>query len=813
MFQDLRYSFRSLVRDPVFTCTAVLSLALGIGANTAIFTAADTLLFKPLPVKDPTSLVTFSAPDAHGAMRNFFPLAFADQLRSSGAFSDVIASISEGLSFTDGGRAERIMGEVVTPNFFSALGLHPALGQLFTHDVLAGRWAPEAVLSYAFWKARFGGDPGVIGRVIHLNTYSFTVVGISPRSFLDLHQGQDPELRIPILPPGREIRQIEILGAEEDAGLLARLAPGVSRVQARSIADFQLHEFARTSPESRDRQIGYGRLHLLPGERGWPELAENYRASVVVLFLLVLVALLIACANVAGMLLARATAQRHEFAVRAALGAGRSRLMRSVLIESLLLALLGGVAGLLVASWVAQFLLHFLPQGHIHFVLDLRLDARSLVFTLLLSIAAALLFGLTAAVQSTRGDLACGLKIDSNASIGSPTKLRQLLVAFQIAFSLALLVIAGLFIHTVFNLRPKANYRYAQSTLVFTMKPQQEIFSPDRVRSIVAEVIRRVSALPRVQAVGIAENGPFASRHDDDVLQVPGRSPIAVASDAVTPGFLNCIGLPILAGRDFAASDRPGSPKVVILSQSAAQALFPNGSAVGRTVKIPSVRSTTLYPLNGVPYFRVIGIVPDAHYYNIRRVTPIAFFAYQTDPPYMPTLHVRVAAADPDALIPAIRREFDAVDSGFPIFNIRTLEARIEDALAGERMIADLSSAFGGLALILAAVGLYGVLAYSVARRTREIGIRVALGSRITSILWLVAREALMLIIIGEAAGVCISITGGALLANRLYGVAPTDPLTLLGATAALLTVAAPAALLPALRASCVDPLTALRHE
>lgn len=813
MFQDLSRSLRSLLRSPMFTFTAVISLALGIGANTAIFSAADALLFKPLPVRDPSSLVTFSVPDARGNVRTSFPLAYADRLRSSGAFSHVIGVLSDGLSFSYGDRAERIMGEVVTPDFFSALGLRPALGDAFTPDVVAGKWAPEVVLSYSFWKTRFAGDPHVIGRVIRLNTYPFTVVGVSPRSFLDLNQGQDPELRIPVLPAGREIKQIETLGAGEEFDLLARVAPGASRAQAQAVANFQLHEFARTSPDERVRSLGYGRVRLLAGDRGWPELAQDYKAPIMVLYLLVFVALLIACANVASMLLARATAQRREFAVRASLGAGRSRLMLRVLFESILLALLSGCAGLLVAGWVADSLLHFLPQGHIRYVLDLSLNARLLAFTFLLSLAAALLFGGIAAVQSTRGYLAVALKTDSNASVGGSATLRKLLVGFQVAFSLALLVTAGLFIRTVFNLHPNAGYPYATRTLVFTMKPQQEIYSPERIRTLVAELIRRVSTVPGVEAVGLAENGPFASRRDSDALRVPGRAPIRVASDEVSPGLLNAIGVPLLAGRDFNPADKPGSPKVVILSRRLAQALFPEESAIGKTVELASARASVLNPLEGVQYYRVIGVVPDEHYYDIRRATPVAFFAYQNDAPYMPTLHVRVASANPDSFIPLIRREFDAVDKGFPVFNVRTLEARVEDALARERMIAELSSTFGVLALLLAAVGLYGVLSYSVARRTREIGIRVALGSKSSSVLWLIGREALNVTVFGAAAGLSISVAGATLLSNRLYGVAPADPLTLLAATSALFLIAAVAASLPALRASRLDPLVALRHD
>jgi len=813
IFEDLRHSVRNLIRTPIFSSTAVLSLALGIGASTALFSAAYTLFLRPLPVKDPGSLVTFSVSDETGRIRQFVPLAFADQLQLSGAFSHVIATQTGNLNFIYEGRAERIICEVVTPNFFTGLGLSPALGQGFTPDVIAGNWAPEAVLSYSFWKARFGGDPGIIGRVIQLNTYAFTVVGVSPATFFDLHQGRDPDLRIPFVPPGREIHQIDMLGANQDVPIIARLAPHVSRAQAQTVADARLHEFARTSSESRYRERTFGPLRLLSGKRGWPELAQNYEDPVTILLVLTLMAFLVACANVANMTIARAASRRHELAIRSCLGAGRIRLIRHIVLESFVLCCGGGLAGLVVARWLAQFVVHFLPQGPSRLVLQLPLDAYSIAFTFLLCTAATLLVGLTTATQSTREGFAAALKVDSNASVGGSSKLRKALVVVQIASSLVLLAIAGLFIRTVVNLYPKSDYPQARSVLLFTIDTPQEIYSPDRIRSIVTDLTQRVSSIPGVKAAGMAENGPFAGRANRDILQVSGRSAIEVASDFVTPGFLNAIGLPVLSGRDFSASDKPGSPKVVILSQSAAKSLFPHEDAVGRSVHLPSARGTNLYPLNGIPVFQVIGIVPDAHYYDVRDLMPTAFFAFQADPPYLPTLHVRVSAGDPVVFIPAIRREVDAVDTGLPVFNVRALEERVQDAVARERMIADLSSAVGGLALALAAVGLYGVLAYSVSRRSREIGVRIALGSTTRDILWLVWSEGFMLIGSGVVVGSSFAVVAGSLLANRLYGIGPTDPATLVSATAILLLVSVVATSIPAAHASGVDPVSALRSN
>ena len=401
VYRDLRHAFRSLLRNPAFTATAVLSLALGIGANTAIFTAISTIFLKSLAVRDPATLVTFSAINKRGQSIDSFPLGFAHQLQSSSAFSDVIVASSDGLSFQLGsGRVERIMGEVVTPNFFSALGLKTVVGEGFSTDVRHGQWAAEAVLSYSFWKSRFAGDPNIIGRIVRLNTYPFIVVGVSPPSFYDLHQGQDPELRIPVLPPGRKLSELNILSPEQDFELMARLAPGVGHVQGQAAASLQLQEFTRTRSDLGTRLTG---LRMLPGNRGWPELADDFKTPLAVLFLLVLLVLLIACMNVANMSLARTEARRREIAVRTSLGAGRGRLVQQMITESILLAFVAGLVGLLIARYVSSFLLSFLPQGHIHFVLDLHLGRDSVAFTFGLSLVAALLFGLTAAYQGTRG--------------------------------------------------------------------------------------------------------------------------------------------------------------------------------------------------------------------------------------------------------------------------------------------------------------------------------------------------------------------------------------------------------------------------
>jgi predicted permease len=449
LFADFRYALRGFRRSPAFTLTAVVSLALGMGASSAIFAALNAVLWKPLPVADPHSLVGFSP----GAL----PLAYVDQLRRSGIFADVITTAEDGLSFTYDDRAERVVGQVVSPNFFTFLGIEPILGQGFTGDVRAGRWAPEAVVSYRFWKRRFGGDPGVVGRVIHLNAYPFTIVGVSPPPFFDLAHGLDPELRVPLLPDGRELSQIRLLSGSLTRGMtaMARLTRTTTISQAEGAADSQFQEFLRTTGLPRGWTRRDVHLRLLTASTGWSGDLGQFHTPLFVLLALVALVLLIACANVANMLLARGTARHRELAVRASIGAGRARLVRQMLAESVLLALCGGALGVAVADWATKLLVGFLPQGHVNIVIDLHPDVRVLTISLLLSLVTGLLFGVVPALQVTRGELMASLRANSAGLVGESrgTGIRKTLVVSQVAFSLVLLIVAGLFVRTLSNLR------------------------------------------------------------------------------------------------------------------------------------------------------------------------------------------------------------------------------------------------------------------------------------------------------------------------------------------------------------------------
>jgi macrolide transport system ATP-binding/permease protein len=809
-FADLRYALRTFRRSPAFVLTAVLSLALGMGATSAIFTALDAVIWRPLPVADAGSLAVCSIVRENGDDSEALPLPFVTQLRQAGIFSDLIATSADGLSFSYDGRAERILGEVVSGNYFTFLGVQPILGQGFSSAVQRGDWAPEVVLSHGFWTRRFAADPGVIGRTIRLNTVSFTIVGVSPPGFFGLIRGSDYDVRLPLLPEGRTLEQMALIGGGSGRWLyaVARLAPGMTLAQAEAAADVQLQDFRRTTAIQRLRERTVGHMRVVYGGNGDAGNLQPFHATLYTLLILAMTVLVIACVNVASLLLARATARARELAVRLSIGAGRFRLIRQMLTESALLSLLGGIVAMGVASWSAGLLALFVPQGHISIALDLRPDSRVLLFTCVVSVLTTFGFGLLPALQATRGDVASALKADAVGAAGArhSTRTRAVLVMSQVAFSIVLLMATGVFVRTLADLRPEDYRADPNRVLLFTMKPQTELYTQARKLTLAAELLRRVSQQTGVQSAALAEYGPLGSRTSTDNLQVPGHT-IEAQTDWVTPGFFETIGMPRVAGRDFTMNDRPGSPFVAIVNRSLARVLFDDEQPIGRIMQFVDDRQHR--------QFEIVGVVADTHYYDVHKAPgPAAWFAFQGDGDlYMPTLHVRSATTDSAGLVTAIRREFDQLDRGFPVFNIKTLEVRVEESLSQERMIANISAGFGILALALAAVGLYGILAYSVARRTREIGIRMALGSSAGSIIAMVAREGLLLVATGSIVGILIAIAGSRVLSRYLPGVSSLDLPTVAACAATMLVIALAAVCVPAVRACRVDPLTALRQS
>lgn len=809
VLQDVRYAFRMLGRNPGFTAVAILTLAVGIGADAAIFNTANAALWRSLPVADPQSLVRLIAVRQNQHESSSMPVELAEELRRSDTFSDVIARTDDGLSFSyNGSSAERIVGEAVSPNFFAFLGVQLHLGVGFSANVQKGQWAPEAVLSYRYWQRRFGGDPHVLGQTIRLNNYPFTIVGVSPRDFYSLVVGFDPELRVPLMPPGQTLNQSELLSSPYVA-IMARLKPGIGMAQAEAAADGAFQQLSRNDPRNQHEVNPTRHIRLALGGTGWQGELAQYRTSLLVLVGLAGVVLLITSFNLTGMLLARATTRRRELAVRSAIGAGRGRLVRQMFTESVLLAVAAGGAGLVIVSSTGNAIRSFLPNGHINVVLDLSPDSLTLWFTAGLTLVAGVVIGLVPALQATRNNLPLGLKSDSAASIGDARGaiFRKALTIGQIALSLVLLTIAGLFERSLANLEGADPFPQPDRVLLFRMKPQKELYDGTRIRALTTEVARRMSELPGVKSAALAEEGPYGSRGAmHATIHAPDGRTADADMDLVTPCFFATVGIPLLHGRDFSVLDKETSKPVIVVDENLAQGLFGGDNPVGRLVKIPVQENDVT--------FEIIGIVRASRYNDMHQSPPpFVFFNLQQEGPYMPTLHIRLASASPETVVPEVRREFELIDRAVPIFDVKTLRDRALDKLAQRRLVGDLAAAFGVLALALVAVGLYGLMAFSVAQRTREIGIRVALGADREQIMSLVVWQGMRIVLIGVSLGLCTAFPLARLIAGMLYNVHPSDPFSFSIVTFVLGVVTLLACYIPARRAMRVDPMVALRYD
>jgi predicted permease len=815
MIQDLRYGVRMLLKSPGFTAVALLSLALGIGANTALFSLMDAIFWRPLPVSHPEQLVSLVIPPPARGEPRFSPLALFGELQQGNqVFTGAITSGHDGLSLTVDGATERVMGQVVTGNYFSVLGVNAFRGRTFSAEIAQGAWAAEAVLSYDFWQRRFGGAASVVGKTIQLNGYPFTVVGISPPRFFGTEVGLSPEVRVPKLPDtlAQTMPAMPLLRLRRYATVLARLKPEVSLEQAQAAIEVAYQRLLRDDPQlSSNPRLRGTQIQLLPSPRGTSSLRGQFGGPLTLLLVMVALVLLLACANLANLLLGRATARRQEFAVRLAIGAGRARLVRQLLTESLLISFLGGALGVALAYWGVNILFGFLPQNHLHTWLEVKPDLRALGFTFGVAVLTGILFGLAPALQATRLNLVPALKCGSAGERRRRIDLRQALVVAEVALSLLLLIGAALFVRTLQNLQAVNAGFEAEQVLLFTMKHVHERYTPAQLRNFCRELLERVEGLPGVRSAGLAGTGPFSGREDTPPVAVPesqsqAEGPDHVIVDRVSPRFFESLGVPLLAGRDFSFADQEGAPKTAIIDETVAHNLFSGVNPLGRRIAIGRAPNVT--------EFEIIGVVKATKYKSLREEAQGAVYLslLQGDRPWMPTLHVRTTNSTA-ALTAAVRQVFQALDKDLPVFNVKTFERQLNESLAQDRLVATLSSFFGILAALLAAIGLYGVMAYAVASRTRELGIRLALGAEPRNIRWLVLRETLRLVALGMLIGLSVALAGTRLIASLLFGLTPTDPLTIALASLLMLAVAALAGYLPARKASRVDPMTALRCE
>ncbi|HWZ29731.1 MAG TPA: ABC transporter permease [Bryobacteraceae bacterium] len=825
-FDDVRYSFRNLRRTPVFTIVAVLSLALGIGANTAIFTLLDQVLLRTLPVKNPGELVTLhSAPGPfNGSSRCdstciSYP-AYRELRDRNQVFSGILALWRLALSFTDGDRTERVRGELVSGNYFEVLGVEPALGRTFTQDddrVVNGH--PLVILSYDFWLRRFGGNPSVLNRSVRVNGQPMTVVGVTRSGFQGLEVGKAVDVMVPMLmkplmtPTWNDLEERRSIWMSA----IARLKPGVSRTQAEAAMQVVwrpiLEADLATNPtagESFRKRYAAKKLLVDDVSKGQSQLRRQFSTPLLVLMAMVGFVLLIACANVANLLLARAAARQKEIAVRLALGASRARVVRQLLVESTVLALAGGAAGLAIAWWSGKALLQFLPDSASTQVLSTTPDLRVMAFAFALSLATGILFGLAPAIQSTRPAIAPTLKDQqSNVSAGAK-RLRGALVAAQVALSLVLLVGAGLFAKSLYHLQAVDPGFRTSNLISFSIDPSLNGYAQPRMKQLFERLEDSLARIPGVTAVTSTEIAPLSGNDSMSTVKVEGYQPkpdenMNPYTNDVGPGYFSAMGIPLIAGREFTRADASGAPTVAIINEKMAQYFFGKESALGRRFGFGRDKTTSI---------EIVGVVKNSKYDNLREeMTRTVYLPWaQDDRIEQMTFYVR-SSQHAGGIGSALRGAVAALDANLPVYDLATVETGIANSIYIDRMIAALSTFFGALATLLAAIGLYGVMAYNVARRTREIGLRMALGAERGSVLWLVMKEVALLAGVGIAVALPAAYAVGRAVNSQLYGVPPADFAVLAGGALLLALVAAVAGYFPALRATRVDPLVALRYE
>ncbi len=825
---DLRFALRTFRKSPVFVGVAVLSLALGIGANTAIFTLIDQLMLRLLPVKHPEQLVTlWGRGDDYGGNIGQYTLSYpmyVDFRDKNQVFDSMFGSWETPLNLSFDGRTERIAGELVTGTYFPALGVGAALGRVLTPEddqVKGGH--PVVVLSYWYWRTRFAANPGVIGKKLSVNGYPMTVVGVSQAGFQGADPANSPQIRLPILMEeqidapstnleDRRLRWVDVFGRLKPGETMEQAKAGLQPLFHQILAwEVQQKEFSRAAPITREKFLRMW-LDLLPASNGRSPLREQFSNSLRVLMAIVALVLLIACANVANLLLARATARQKEIAVRLALGAGRHRIISQLLIESLLLALAGGVAGLTFAFWIDRALISFLPVGISALTISPTPDWRVLAFAFGISLLTGVAFGLVPALQSTRVNLAPTLK-DSVGSIavGGSVGLRKALVAAQVSLSLILLIGAGLFIRSLRNLKDLDPGFRTKNLLTFAVDPTANGYPRERSLQFYRRLKEDLDSIPGVESASLAVvpvlqgDGWDSSVSVENFRPKPGES-IDPHLNFIFPDYFRTLDVPLLEGRDFRMTDSANAPKVAIVNEKFAKAYF-GDHALGRHLGMGGDPGTKLD-------IEIIGVVRDSKYESMRDQMPLELFT-----PYLQRIYTNSMAAyvrttrDPEQMFSIVRQVVNRIDPNVPLYRAKTMEKQLDNSLITERMVASLSSAFGLLATLLAAIGLYGVMAYTVARRTREIGVRVALGAARTDVIWLVMKDALLLVMIGI--GVALPLAGALtrLVKAQLYGITPIDPLSLTSAAAIIFSVALIAAYVPARRAATIDPLRALRWD
>jgi predicted permease len=808
--QDLRYALRMLRRSPGFTAAAVLSLALGIGANTAIFTLIDALLLRMLPVNEPQQLVWLARFTLERTGGHSFPYPFYRELREQkSVLSGLLCYSGMSAALNIDGIAERATGELVSGNYFEVLGLKPVIGRVFTaEDEKTPGAGRVAMLSYGYWVRRFGADPAVVGRVIHLS--------VSPRGFDGLDIGQSVDVRIPIVMQAEMWAEKSFLESRNDwwMDLVGRLRPGITREQAQAALQPQFVAYVRTLAEPHPteyqrRVFASQRIALDPMARGEQRLGRQFGRSLYVLMAVVGTVLLIACVNIANLLLARSAAREREIAIRLAIGAGRGRLMRQMLTESLSLAMMGGLLGIGVAYVGTRILASFLPPDyHVTPSIGLAPDLRVLAFTFAVAIVSGILFGLAPALQSVRISVTPELK-GGKATGRTSVAIGKLLVSAQVALSVLLLAGAGLFARSLHNLYTMDMGFARENVLVARIDPTLSAYTPERLRQFYREATAQVAALPGVRSASYAWINLVAQSGWGSGIKVEGYTPRegdpGPDRNAIASDYFHTLGIPILAGRDFGPQDQANSPHVAIVNEKFARFYFGNQNPIGRLIGPQG---------DDKPTFTIVGVVKNGKYADLREETSRFWYIPYEQLDRTGSLYLFVRSVGrPETMISTIRGAVQKIDHRVLFDDPKTLDVQIDEDLSTDRLLATLSAFFSILAVLLASIGLYGVMAYSVARRTHDIGIRMALGAQRRDVLWMVLRQAFLLVVAGIAIGVPLTFALTRVVSSLLYGLSSSDPLTLSAAVLILFAIAALASYLPARRASRLDPMTALHYE
>lgn len=834
--QDVRYAIRTLARTPGFTLIVVMTLGLGIGANTAIFSLMDQVLLRLLPVKNPRELVQLDGPGPFSGRtmndRTFSYPMYVDLRDRNDVFSGLVGRFGASATLTARNQAERVDVELQSGNTFDVLGVRPVLGRALTpEDDRTPGAHPVAVISYDYWQRRFGGSPAVLNQVVIVNSTQVTIVGVAPRGYAGVAATQSPDLFMPLMMKAqitptwndldnRRSRWVNVVGRLKP-GLDADAAKARLDVLYQQINEFELKEvpaFASGSQSFRDR-FRAKTLTLYPASQGLSDLRQSVQTPLFVLMAMVGLVLLIACANVANLLLSRASARQKEIAVRLALGAGRYRLIRQTLTESLLLAIAGGIVGLVLSIWVGDLLLSVMPFESFTRSLSTEPDLRVGLFTGALALATAVLFGLIPALQASKPELNRTLREEAgNLSGGAKhARFRKGLVVAQVALSMLLVAGAGLFARSLYNLKTLETGFSVDNLVTFRVDPALNGYDQTRIKRFYDALIQDIRQIPGVQSASVAQVAALTGSASSRTIQVQGYEPkpdenMNPWTNEIAPDYFRTMGMPLVMGREFSERDVDGAPLVAIVNESFAKYYFPNDNPIGRRFGFRA--------MDNPGAIEIVGVVKDSLYADMRQGTTkenetprFAYIPFQQSAELNEmTIYVRTAG-NADTMAEQLRLAVRRADPTMPVFEMQSMEQTVDEALFNERMLALLSASFGLLATLLAAIGLYGVMSYTVARRTREIGIRIALGAERPTVLWLVLREVAFLTVIGIGVGVPGALGLSRFVRSQLFGIEPSDPLTLTIAALALAVVALVAGYIPARRAASVQPVRALRYE